>query len=97
MNKHKVKAITPAGSNLFEDLGFDFTEAANMKLRAGLAVKLIDWIKKEKFTQAEAAERLGVNRPEISNLQRGRIDKFSIDKLVLMLQRAGKSVTLKVA
>jgi predicted XRE-type DNA-binding protein len=40
-------------------------------------------------TQIDAATLLGVSQPRISELRRGKIDKFTIDTLVNMLARAG--------
>ena len=40
---------------------------------------------------------LGVHQPRISDLMRGKIDKFTIDMLVNMLARIGKTVKLKAA
>ena len=48
------------------------------------------------LTQAEAAKVLHVTQPRISDLTRGKIDRFSIDTLVEMLSRAGADVTFKV-
>lgn len=97
MRERKVRDITPPGGNVFEDIGFEFGEAVNLKLRSTLMIGLIAWIEESELNQSQAAEILKVNRPEISNLKRGKIDLFSIDKLVNMLQRAGKTVSLEVA
>ena len=48
------------------------------------------------LTQAEAAKRLGVTQPRISDLMRGKVDLFSLDTLVDMLALAGRRVELKV-
>jgi predicted XRE-type DNA-binding protein len=53
---------------------------------------LRNFIEKEKLTQAEAARRLGVSQPRISDLTRGRISRFSLDTLVNMLSDAGLEV-----
>ena len=47
--------------------------------------------------QKEAAEVFGVHQPRISELMRGKIDKFTIDVLVNMLARVGKSVEFRAA
>ena len=91
-----VEEITPRDGNVFEDIGFGFEEAVNLKIRSDAMTALVIWIEAKGYKQIEAATKLGVTRPEISNLQRGKIDQFSIDKLVNMLQRAGKSVRLEV-
>ncbi|HEY9011474.1 MAG TPA: XRE family transcriptional regulator [Devosia sp.] len=59
-----------------------------MKLLSDLMIDLSSHIKLQGWTQKEAAKRLGVTQPRISDLTRGRIDLFSIDALVTMLARA---------
>lgn len=70
--------------------------AANMRVRADLMIEVQRYVKGSKLTQAEAAKRLGITQPRLNDLLRGRIDKFSVDALVIMLTRAGKQVTLRV-
>lgn len=70
--------------------------AASMKARAELMNSIIELVKKQGLTQAEAARRLGVTQPRISDLMRGKVDLFSLDTLVDMLALAGRRVELKV-
>ena len=58
---------------------------------------LTQYIEKEKLTQVEAAELFEVNQPRISDLVRGKIERFTIDMLVNMLARAGKHLNVKVS
>ena len=67
-----------------------------MKARAELMNALIELINAQELTQAEAAKRLGVPQPRISDLMRGKIDLFSLDMLVDMLALAGRRVEMKV-
>jgi predicted XRE-type DNA-binding protein len=71
-------------------------EAESMKARAKLMNDLIAFIKKQELTQAEAAKRLGVTQPRVSDLMRGKIDLFSLDMLVNMLALVGRRVEMKV-
>lgn len=71
-------------------------EAASMKARAELMNAIIELIRKQGLTQAEAAKRLGVTQPRISDLMRGKIDLFSLDTLFDMLALAGRRVEIKV-
>ncbi|UGV28915.1 XRE family transcriptional regulator [Rhodopseudomonas boonkerdii] len=48
------------------------------------------------LTQAEAAKRLGVTRPRMNDLQRGRIDKFSLDALTILAIEAGLVVEWRI-
>ena len=54
-------------------------------------------IVKRGWTQAEAARQLGVTQSRISDLVRGRFEKFSLDMLVTLAARAGRSVKLRLA
>ncbi|MEM1118067.1 MAG: helix-turn-helix transcriptional regulator [Bacteroidota bacterium] len=88
--------FVPSSGNVFADLGFGPEEAANLQLRSRLAVEIARYVAAEGITQAEAAERFGVTQPRVSDLVRGRIDRFSIDALVNILARAGRSVEVTV-
>lgn len=85
-----------SSKNVFSDLGFDGIEAENLRVRAELIIELDRYIKDRGFTQAEAATQLGVSQPRISNLLHGRIDLFSIDKLIEMLSRIGIKVKIRI-
>ncbi len=71
--------------------------AQNLKIRADLMNTLRDFIADEGLNQKKAAEVFGVPQPRISDLTRGKINKFTIDKLVNMLARIGKPVKLNAA
>jgi predicted XRE-type DNA-binding protein len=91
-----VSHVTPAGGNVFADLGFPPAEAQNLKLRSQLMTALLDLIAKRGLTQVRAARLFGVAQPRISALSRGRIDRFTVDALVNMLANAGVKVRLLV-
>lgn len=78
--------------SVFDDLGRSPGEAANLKVRARLMDRLIDYVEENGFTQEEAAERFGVGQPRVSNLMRGQISKFTIDALLNMCSNAGIEV-----
>jgi predicted XRE-type DNA-binding protein len=67
-----------------------------MKLRSRLMMILKDQIKARGWTQAEAARRLNVTQPRISDLMRGKIDLFGLDSLVTMLRAAGLQLEFRV-
>jgi predicted XRE-type DNA-binding protein len=71
-------------------------EAAHMKARSELMMAVIQHIRKNDLTQAEAAKLFGVTQPRVSDLMRGKMDLFSIDTLVQMLAAAGMRVEMKL-
>lgn len=88
--------IRRSTGNVFRDLDFDADEAENLKLRADLMIALSKLIKARRLTQATAAALFGVTQPRVSDLIRGKIDRFSVDTLVAMLGHAGAHVELIV-
>ena len=89
--------ITRGSGNVFLDLGFPPHKAAVMLLRCELAEGLRRWMARRGLTQAQAAERLGVSQPRISEISRNKVDKLSLDYLVGLCSKAGVSVKVKLA
>ena len=88
--------VTKSSGNVFEDLGFDAAESENLKLRAQLMRELDTLIHDQRLTQSAAAELLGIQQSRVSDLVRGKIDRFSIDMLVKLLAKVGRHVVIKV-
>lgn len=70
---------TVSSGNVFADLGL--LEADELLAKADLAIRISGIIDECEFTQAEAAEILGIDQPKVSALVRGRLDSFSIKRL----------------
>jgi len=84
-------------SSAFDALEGDPVVAKNLKVRSGLIMVLEQEIKTRGLTQKAAALLLGVSQPRVSDLMKGKIDKFSIDVLINMLAALGMDVTIKAA
>jgi predicted XRE-type DNA-binding protein len=104
-----ITHTTEAEDNLYADLGFSAEEAtqfqaesdarisARQAIKAALMTQVDDWIKHENITQLEAAQILQVSRPRVTDIVNRKVEKFSIDALVDLLGRMGKTVQLTVA
>jgi predicted XRE-type DNA-binding protein len=88
--------VTPAGRSVFYGL-FPAERAAEIEIRAQLLMGLEQWLDKSSMTQAEAAKMLGVTQARVSDLKRGKINRFSMDLLVRLAVRAGLKPKLKLA
>lgn len=105
----KSARVTPAGGNVFADLGFGAAEAQTLQAQSQriisdkIAIKeklmgeLALWIDTENLKQADAAQILGVTRPRVSDVINRKTPKFTIDALVDMLARTGKRVEFSIA
>ena len=72
-------------------------EAASMRARSDLMMKLAEAIRQQGMTQAQAATLFGVTQPRISDLMRGKVNLFSLDTLIDMAATAGMAPTVNVS
>ncbi len=86
-----------SSGNVFVDLGYSPEEAAILQMRADLMSDLRKFIKAKRLTQSRAAEILGVSQSRVSDLARGKWEKFSLEMLIILATKAGMHVTVKTA
>jgi predicted XRE-type DNA-binding protein len=93
-----VKSVkfVEGSDNVFRDLGFDEVEAVNLMARTKLMIAIEMTIKDRGLTQAQAAKIFGVGQPRVSDLFKGKIDRFTVDMLMTWLAKLGKQVTISV-
>ena len=91
------KNVKGAKRSVFLDLGFEPAEAAVLQMRANLMADLRLYIEKNRLTQAEAAKRLGIAQSRVSDLVRGKWEKFSLEMLITLEARRGRTVRVELA
>ena len=89
--------IRESSGNVFIDLGFSPDEASILQIRADLMNDLRKFISRKRLTQVQAAEIFGVSQSRVSDLIRGKWERFSLEMLVTLATRAGMHVTVKTA
>ncbi|MER0204205.1 MAG: XRE family transcriptional regulator [Nitrosomonas sp.] len=88
--------VIDSSGNVFADLGFSAEESTLLAMRAELMTRLRDTIKQRGWTQQEAAEKLGIGQSRVSDLMRGKWERFSLDMLITLTTRTGQHVELVV-
>ncbi|UTV55976.1 helix-turn-helix domain-containing protein [Burkholderia arboris] len=83
-------------TNVWDAIEGQPAEAENMKLRSELMIALRQRIAQLELSQVQAAQRLGVTQPRVSDLLRGKINLFGLDALVNMAAAVGLRVDLQV-
>ena len=91
------ETIVNSSGNVFIDLGYSPDEAAILQIRADLMADVREFIKAKRLTQVKAAGILGVSQSRVSDLIRGKWERFSLEMLITLATRAGMHVTLKKA
>lgn len=92
--KDKDETITRGSENIFADLAIENPEEYQLKAR--LASLIYDVIEERGWTQKEAAKALGVKQPDVSNITRGLLDHFSVERLMHFISRLEHRVTITV-
>lgn len=90
MNKSK------AYTSVWDALADTPEQAANLRARAELMQKIAGIVKKNRWTQVEAAKRCGITQPRINDLLRGRVSRFSLDALVNIATILGRRVRVDI-
>lgn len=80
--------------NVFADLGLPDSE--ELKAKAVLVIEIIQVIEARGLKQAEAAEIMGIDQPKVSQLMRGKLDGFSMERLYRFLNALGRDVEIVV-
>jgi predicted XRE-type DNA-binding protein len=91
------KKITKSSGNVFVDLAFDPAAAAVLQMRSNLMSDLRLYIQKHKLTQSEAAKRLAIAQSRVSDLVRGKWEKFSLEMLITFEARLGRTIRVEFA
>jgi predicted XRE-type DNA-binding protein len=85
--KDEDMEIVKSCGNVFADLRFPPEEATLLFMRATLMANLRETIEGKGWTQAEAAEHLDIGQSRVSDLVRGKWEKFSLDMLDSVVTR----------
>lgn len=82
--------------NIWDALADTAGEAANMQAKTELMRQMVIIIKKNDWTQIEAAQHCGVTQPRMNDMLRGRISRFSLDALVNIAAALGQRVHIEL-
>ncbi len=92
--KEKIK-VTPSSGNIFADMGLANPE--ERLLKAKLARLVNKAVATKNWTQTKTAEVLGITQPDVSDLSRGRLKNFSVERLIYFLSKLNRRVTITVS
>jgi predicted XRE-type DNA-binding protein len=86
--------ITYSSGNVFRDLGRP--EPDLLLFKAHLAAQVAEALTRRGWTQAYAADQLGVDQPRVSHLMRGHLSGFSVDALLTYLKRLDVKMNVEI-
>jgi predicted XRE-type DNA-binding protein len=93
MKKGKLDVVRGSG-NVFRDLGHKNADAEQVK--AILAAEIIKAVDREGLTVRAAHRRTGIAAADFSRIRNADLDRFTMDRLMAILNRLGSRVDVKV-
>lgn len=85
---------TPSCGNIFADLGLP--DAELLLAKAKLCAQISKILRMSRLTQAQAAKLMGLTQPNVSDLIRGRLDGFTLDRLFRCVEALDQEVEIVV-
>ncbi|MBC8121528.1 MAG: XRE family transcriptional regulator [Gemmatimonadaceae bacterium] len=92
MNEHE---ITSSSGNVFADIGVADPETTQLKSQ--LASEILKRFRESGLTQTQYVERVGIAQPDLSDVTRGKLRKYSVERLVGFLKATGTQVRLEAS
>ena len=86
--------VQRGSGNVFADLGVP--DADKLKIKTGLVIEIRKAMRHLGLTQQEAAKRMGITQPKVSDMMRGDFTNLSERKLMDCLTRLGYDIEIKV-
>lgn len=86
--------VQRGSGNAFADLGLP--DADKLKIKSGLVIEIRKAMRRLELTQQEAAKRMGITQPKVSDMMRGDFSNLSERKLMDCLNRLGYDIEIKV-
>jgi len=90
----EVVEIHDSAGNVFEDLGM--RDAQQRLAKAELARVIRRTIRNRGLTQSEVAKLFGVKQPDVSDLMRGKLSRFSMERLERFLNALDLEIRIQV-
>lgn len=96
MKNQSIKGLDVhrGSGNVFADLGLP--DAEKLQIKTGLVIQIRKAMQTQGLTQVEAAKRMGISQPKVSDMMRGDFTNLSERKLMDCLTRLGYDIEIKV-
>jgi predicted XRE-type DNA-binding protein len=91
---NRADAIVRGSGNVFADLGLPDAEERQTKLRLAYALNTV--IDAQRLTQGVAAQRLGLNQPKVSALRNYKLEGFSVERLMTLLNALDRDIEIVI-
>lgn len=91
---NKEITLEQSSGNVFADLNIEMPE--EMLAKARIANLIVQIITKSHMTQKEAAEVLRMKQPKVSLIMNGRLEGFSLERLIMAMTALDRDVEILI-
>ena len=92
--KDEQLEMVRGGGNVFRDLGRP--DADVLQVKAILAAEIVKALDKDRLTVRAAHERTGISAADFSRIRNADLQRFTVDRLMSILNRLGSRVEVKI-
>lgn len=86
--------VTDSSGNIFRDMGMADADARLAKAELARVIRRV--VRERSLTQVQAAQVLGIAQPDVSDLMRGKLARFSMERLERFLNALDLEVRIQV-
>lgn len=87
-------AVVRGSGNVFADFGYP--NAAAEQLKALLAAQIVNVLDRDAITVRQAGEQTGIAAADFSRIRQVKLDRFTIDRLITILERLDQHVEVRL-
>lgn len=87
--------LARGSGNVFAD--FDQPDASIRQFRAILAAEIVKTLDAERLTVRDAEARTGISAADFSRIRQVKLERFTIDRLLRILDRLNRDVRVKIS
>ena len=95
-NKRPVESEYRVSGSVLDELGLDRQGALELKLKAALHQKILELIKRRKYSARDLERILHIQQPRVSELTRGKLSTLSVARLLLYADLLGARAEVKL-
>ena len=86
--------LVRGSGNVFADFGHE--NAVGEQVKGLLAAEIIKAMDAKELTARQAEERTGIAASDFSRIRHVKLDRFTIDRLIAILERLGTAIEVQV-
>ncbi len=87
--------LVRGSGNVFRDLGHPAVDVEQTK--AILAAEIIGILDDEGLSTRKAQERTGINHADFARIRNAKLNRFTIDRLMTIVDRLGRQVEVQIS